>query len=218
MADKEKAAESAAPQSSSGGGSKLPLILGLVNVLALLAAAGLLYYTRMVFKRPLITESGERARLAKLHESPLPPSIPMLVTFDPLTVNIESTPNKPKPDDASNQQIQGKLHYVTMGFSLEIKDIKHKEEIEELRPFLIDHLLHVLGHKKFQELNSVQGRYLLRTEIVNFANEYITKHKIKPVMKASEKDQEADGEKPEADSVPKDIIVTELYFNQFVAQ
>ena len=115
MASKE--APAPAPSAGGGGGSKLPLLLGLVNVLALLAAAGLLYYTRMVFKRPVITESGERARLAKMHASPLPPSIPMTIAFEPLTVNIESTPVAPKADEKSNQLIQGKLHYVTLGFS-----------------------------------------------------------------------------------------------------
>jgi flagellar basal body-associated protein FliL len=187
-----------------------------VNVLALLAAAGLLYYTRMVFKRPVITESGERARLAKMHASPLPPSIPMTIAFEPLTVNIEATPVAPKADEKSNQQIQGKLHYVTLGFSLEIRDSKRKEEIEELRPFLIDHLLHVLGHKKFQELNSVQGRYLLRTEIVNFANDYLEKHKLKGFAKPTEEPKEKEDDSTEP--APKDILVTELYFNQFIVQ
>jgi flagellar basal body-associated protein FliL len=204
-------------------GNKLPLILGLVNVLVLIAAAGLLYYTRMVFKRPVITESGERARLAKLHESPLPPTIPMTINFDPITVNIESTPKSPKVDEASSQQIQGKLHYVTLGFALEIRDSKRQEDIEELRPFLIDHLLHVLGHKKFQDLNSVQGRYILKTEIVNFANEYIAKHKLKGLSKPPEAEKDPSGVDASADgtepnSPPKDILVTELYFNQFVTQ
>ena len=209
----EKAPEAGAIAAAAPGPSKLPLLMGLVNTVLILSAMGLLYFTKMVFKRPAITENAERSRLAAIHATSTPPTAPMMVLFDPITVNIEAVPGKPLPDDGTPRQIQGKMHYCSFGFSLEIRDSRRQTEIEELRPILIDKILNILGHKKFQELNSVQGRYLLKTDIMNFANDYLNNHQIKKELPKTIKAGE-EGLEPEK----KDILITDLYFNEFIVQ
>src|SRR4051794_37447146 len=115
----EKAAE--APAAASGP-SKAPLLLALVNTLAVLAAVGTLYYTKILFKRPAITEETERKRLEEAHtkKNLTEATAPGMVTFDSVTVNIETNPAQPAPTDEEGPgAIKGKLHYVTLAFSVE---------------------------------------------------------------------------------------------------
>ncbi len=173
--EKDAHAEAGAPAAPKG--SKAPLLIALVNTLAIIAGLGTLVYTRMLYKRPTITEDSERERLAAKHAVPTTPATPGSVVFEPVTVNIESAPAAPKPDDGTSRQLQGKLHYATVGFSIQIKDVAQKALIEEVRPILMDRLLTTLSKKPFHELATVQGRYVLRTEILDLVNR-VTAHMI----------------------------------------
>ena len=117
------------------------------------------------------------------------------MNFEPLTVNIASSPVEPKPADGTAKQIQGKLHYVNVGFALELRDSRQKDSLENLRPILQDKILSMLGRKQFQELTTVQGRYVLRTQIMELTNELAKKA-----------------------LATQDAVVTNVYFTQFLAQ
>src|SRR4051812_7382694 len=93
-----KAAE-AAP--SGPKSSKLPLLLALVNTLAVLGAAGFLYYTKMVYKPPTITEESERTRLEAEKAKPPAQLVAGTVTFSPVTVNIQPSGTSPHPAGGS---------------------------------------------------------------------------------------------------------------------
>ena len=163
--------DNAAP--AAPGPSKAPLILALVNTLAILGAAGTLYYTKMIFKRPAITEDLERKRLedAHLKKTVTDAVSPGTVAFEPVTVNIEPFPAPTTSTEGDGPaQIRGKLHYVSMAFSVEIVDAGQKAAIDEIRPVVMDQLLTVLAHKPFHELMTVQGRYTLRTQILEMVN------------------------------------------------
>ncbi len=191
---------SEAPPVDGGGPSKLPLIVALVNTLAVLGAAGFLGYSKLVYKRPKITEHTERKRLAevaKVDEA----QAPATVMFEPLVVNIQSYPNAPKAADGTSRQIQGKLHYAQIGFGLEIRNEKRKEEIESLRPIIIDKIISLLGRKAFHELTTIQGRYLVRQQILDLINEVVAASSAKP------------GEEP-----AKESLVSNVFFTHFFAQ
>ncbi len=177
--------------------SKGPLILALLNTVVILGVLGFMFYTRLVFKRPVITESSERARLAQIHASPTPVATPGLIDFEPVTVNIQSAPAQPKPADGTPQQIQGKLHYVTVGFSVEIRDMAMKAAVDQIRPVLMDKVLSLLGHKGFSELTTVQGRYILRSQILEFTNNLLAGAQT---------------------SGPKMAVATNVYFTKFIVQ
>ncbi|OFZ20899.1 MAG: hypothetical protein A2X94_05170 [Bdellovibrionales bacterium GWB1_55_8] len=153
------------------GFMKTPAALLALNALIALSAGGLLFYSKLMHKRPPITESGERVRLAQAHASPVPGAKRGTMIFDALTVNIESLPPVPLPADGTKRQIEGKLHYATIGFALELRDETRKAALETLRPLMLDKFLTLTGRKSFRELTTVQGRYLLRTQLLDRLNE-----------------------------------------------
>jgi flagellar basal body-associated protein FliL len=166
-----KAAEPAAAEADTGPKpSKIPLILGALNTLVILGAVGMLSYTKLVYKRPQITEDAERDRLAAEKASPKPTINTGYVAFEPVTINISPSPPNLKPADGTAGQIQGKLHYATIGFSLELNNIGRKDEVEALRPMIADQFLALVGRKQFHELTSVQGRYVLKTQLIEIVN------------------------------------------------
>jgi flagellar basal body-associated protein FliL len=93
MSDKKAEAQDSAPVDTGPKESKLPLLVSLINTVAILAAVGLLAYTKLVFKRPKITEETERAVIEKMKtEKPSKPLVSASVMFDPTTINIASSP------------------------------------------------------------------------------------------------------------------------------
>lgn len=159
-------------QARKGGKLKLglPLVLTLAHTVAAVAVTGLAAYVFLIYKRPPITEEGEREKVAMLKASPRPPPAPGYLKFDPISVNITPVPATPRPADGTTQQLQGKLHYATVAFTLEIRDTSRQEEVEALRPIIVDNLLAMVGKRTFYELVTVQGRYVLRTQIQDSTN------------------------------------------------
>jgi flagellar basal body-associated protein FliL len=190
--------------------SKLPLLLGLINTVAVLAAVGALVYTRVLFKRPPITEASERAHIEAMKVAKPPKAmVPGEITFDQTTINIATSPADPKPAETAGPgssnpaQLGGKMHYATVAFTLQIRDADAKADVEALKPLITDQLLTLMGKKQFHELTSVQGRYVLKTQIVELANELWNKR------------QNKDGA---IGTTPAEPLVTELYFSQFIVQ
>jgi flagellar basal body-associated protein FliL len=181
-----------APRKSGAGVS---LLIPLLNTVAILAVLGMLIYTQVLYQRPVITESSERERLSQLRAAPVPVPTPGTMIFEPVTVNIKSTPEQPKAADGTSAQIQGKLHYAKMGFALELKDAAKKEKLETMRPVIMDGVLSTLGRKSFHELTTVQGRYVLKTQILDLTNQIAMK-----------------------EISPKDPLVTNVYFTDFIVQ
>jgi flagellar basal body-associated protein FliL len=199
MSEEAKAAEAGGEVDAGPKPSIIPLLMGLLNTVAILAAVGTLVYTRLMFKRPQITEEGERARLEQLKAAPKPEMKSGYVTLDPLTINISPSPPQPKPADGTQTQLQGKLHYATIGYSLVLRDIGRKDEVDAIKPLITDQFLGTVGRKQFHELTSVQGRYVLKTQMIEIINGLAAKR--------------VDASKP--DPGP---LVTDLYFNQFIVQ
>lgn len=196
MAEEGKNSADAAP--SGAKGPKGPMILALVNTLAVLAVLGTLVYTRVLYKRPAITEETERARLTEAHASPKAPTEPGRMTFEPVTVNIQASANAPqksKDGGPSKAPASGKMHYVTLGFTLELADKELEAQLDSVRPVLMDQILAIVGKKPFHELSHVQGRYILRNEILEAANTVARR-----------------------DHPTQENLVTNVYFTHFIVQ
>ncbi len=218
MSDAKPAEAEKGEAQGSPGPSKLPLILALVNTVAILAAMGALVYTRLLFKRPEITESGQRALLVQANASPLPQAEPGFVNFEPTTLNIAS------PE-------AGRHRYATIGFSISIRDKTRAGEVEAVRPLIMDRILSLVGRLQPQDLTNVQGRYVLRAELIDATNEILRENKGKIQPPAATPDKaggEGGGEggehaaQPKAQEGPHAPIVGELvsdvFFTQFVVQ
>ncbi len=145
---------------------KLGLILGLVNALVIAAVLGLFVYTKMIYKRPPITEGQERKRLAKAeHKTEVVHDQKKgIVVLDPITANL---------DPFIDTDGKKKMHYISITLAIEIRDEKEIHKFEEIKPIVLDQILQQLGKRKFDDLNQVQGRYLFRSLIIDATNAYL---------------------------------------------
>ncbi len=184
-----------APQRSSI--SLIYVIVALLNLVAALGTVGFTYYFKFMFKKPKITEAGERERLANAQAVAPAPTTPGLIDFDSITVNIMSIPQRPQAADGTQRQLKGKLHYATVGLSIELRDKSQSDLMETLRPLILDELVSTLGKKQFHELTTVQGRYILRSQILDAANHLAVK--IIPTP-------------------PKQNFFSNVFFTQFIVQ
>ncbi len=175
MAKEEKKGEakeegSVSPEAKA---AKLVLVAVIVNLVIVFVGAGSTYFTRILYKRPAITEPTERDRLEKKYSDKDHKSDSTMVIFKPLTLNIATKPNPAKAADGTDSQLQGKIHYATIGFGIEIREASRKERIEALTPVITDRFLSMLGRKEMHELTSVQGRYLLRSQLIDMLNDVV---------------------------------------------
>ena len=174
----------------------MSLIISLLNTIAVIATLGLLVYSKILYKKPKITEESEKKHLAVVYASPKPPPVPAWLKFESITVNIAPTPAD-APENKDNAPERSNLHYVTTGFSLQIADQSKTDYIESARPFIVDQIITLLGRKKAQELSTVQGRYILKSQLLEILNKKIA---------------ELTHDKS---NTP---VVTNLYFDQFIVQ
>lgn len=195
MADAAPAAEGAAPTPKTPKG---PMILVLLNTVAAIAALGMFVYVKLIFKRPQITESLERLKIeeAKKKKAALAGQGPaVLINFEPVTINIKATAQQLKQIEGTQAGLEGQMHYATVGFALEIRDESKKDMIEKFRPIILDKVLAIVGRKDYNELITVQGRYLLRAQIQDLTNELAS-----------------------AGTGQKEAFVTNVYLSQFQVQ
>ena len=177
---------------------KVLAALIILNSLATASVGGLFFYTKVFYQRPKITEKTERARLENdknLKRSELTPGF---LTFDPITVNLsQSYQPAQKIRNETDPTPEQKPHYVTLGLAIEIRDEKQKAVVESFRAFFLDELIRLLGRRTFEELVTVQGRYILNSQIIQKFNQHMST-KLSPP--------------------PTELLITHAYFTQFIVQ
>ncbi len=194
MSDAAPAAEGGQEAAKPKKPLDLGLLLAVVNMVAILAALGMFVYTRILFKRPPITEDAERARLAAEVKKAGLAATPGIVAFEPVTINIKASLTGLEPAGPAGLA-QGKMHYATVTMIYELKDANRKDLLEELKPIILDRFFSMMGRKSYAELTSVQGRYVLRTQLIDTANQ---------LLLSETKDPNA--------------VVTNIYFVTFLVQ
>lgn len=175
----------------------MPFALGIMNLLVGFVALGVIIYTKLVYKRISITEEKERDRLTTIYSKPPTAVAPGYIEFDPIQVNIESSPAKPEPADGTAQQLKGKMHYAIVTFVIEIRDASKKELFTPFRPLIVDRFLNIVGKMSLHELAQAHGRYLLRSQLIDIVNQLLLK------------------QNPGASF---DGLVTNVYFTQFLVE
>ncbi len=189
-------AEAAEGEEKKKGPGLGPLLLPLINLLVVLGVMGLIVYTQILHKRPQITETAERQRLAEQKKKPPEIAKPGRLEFPPVTVNL-TRPARPadvEPDSGPRPGPE-KMNYLNLSFTLELRDERDQARLETARAELLDGILGIVGKKTVAELTSVQGRYLLRTQIMDYANSVALRELKSP-----------------------DVPITQVYFTNFVAQ
>ncbi|HRK02222.1 MAG TPA: flagellar basal body-associated FliL family protein, partial [Oligoflexia bacterium] len=132
-------------------------------------------YTKLLFKRPVITEESELQKKLEESHRPLVPEQKPTVDFEQLMVNIAMT--------------SGKAHYATIAWAVECRDDEVKRMVEEKKDLFVDRVISTLGKRQITELNTIQGKLLLKTELMGKFNE-----------------------------LTKPAGITDIYFNTFILQ
>jgi flagellar basal body-associated protein FliL len=143
---------------------KIGLLLGILNTVAIAAVLGLFVYSKMVFKRPEITEDKERAKLEKSAGQSASNEKHFMVSLDPITVNL---------DPFKGEDGKEKVHYATLTLAVELRSEEDSAKFLAAKPVVLDRVIANLGKKKFEDMNQVQGRYLFRSQVIDAANEYL---------------------------------------------
>ncbi len=197
MANEESSNHAVAEGSSASGGKTqiLALIPPLLNTVVILITLGFLLYSKLFFKHTLIREAEERKKLAEV-QAKVREDEKKVVFFslDPITVNIASTAAEGPSKGASEFR---RLHYVNLGIAFEIRGNRNKELLEALRPYILDQIIFILGKKTYEQLSTIQGRYVLQFQIQDAVNQIAMTKLASP---------------------PRDPIVSHTFFNQLIVQ
>jgi len=170
MAEEKKDEQVTAPRA-------LPVKLIMTGIFVLLnlavsgGGAALVYMSTLGFERHPITEEeeSEKIDMAKSRDEYLP----ILYTMEPFTINMSGKPNRT----------------MRTVISFEMLDERGFEEIVRLGAQPKDQIVRLLGSKTFHDVESVQGKLLLKDQIVAIVNKQL-----------------------------KEGVIKDIYFNEFVVQ
>ncbi len=167
------------------------LVLPLLNTLLILVAFGLLIYAKFVVKSSVAKEAEESKKSAEIQrKADLEATKVVFYSLDPITVNIASSP-------AETSDGSRKLHYVNIGIAFETRGDTNKGILESLKPYILDQVVFLLGKKTVEQLSTIQGRYVLQSQIQDATNLIVSTKLSNP---------------------PREAPVLHTYFNQLVVQ
>jgi flagellar basal body-associated protein FliL len=131
-----------------------------VNLLLLLGALGGLVYTRLIFERPAITETAEMAEQKKEAKKPPPSAERVLISLEEMRINLA----------ASQSQT---AHYVSFAMNLECANEEMASKVEEQKQKIIDRIITTFNRTEFNDINTVQGRLILKELLIHDLNRII---------------------------------------------
>jgi flagellar basal body-associated protein FliL len=157
----------------------ITLLLVILNFLGFLGVLGFFYYTEFIYKRPSITEKSERERLTKEYASFKATENQFgFVKLDKIQANLMPNPGRPESKEGADQQLLGTINRLSIDITLQINSVEKLPQVEQIKSMLYDRVLTLLGNKTFYELNNIQGRYVLRSQILGIANDLLKERVI----------------------------------------
>jgi flagellar FliL protein len=167
MATKAKVKEEEGPVAKPGFREKLPKILmNLLIVLNLVGMVGgtlVIYKLKIAYKRPTITEETQSEALAADRE--IRENHPVLFSFEPFTINLDGRPKK----------------LVRTTIQIEMLNEEGYEEAVELTPIARDQIVKIFNSKKYEDIETIQGKLFLKDEIMTAMNNMLHKGTVKDV-------------------------------------
>ena len=134
--------------------------LGL-NIITMVVGAGVIYYTKMYYQKPGITEETETVEFAKNRD--IQDKRPILYTFEPFTVNLDGRPRK----------------ILRTIIQIEMLSAEGFEETVDRVPVVRDEIVKIFNRKKFEDLESIQGKLFLKEEIITAMNKMLHKGAVR---------------------------------------
>lgn len=134
-----------------------------LNVVTMIGGGVAVYFFKIADKRPAITEEKERAEMAEDRE--IRGDKPVLFTFDPFTINLDGRPRK----------------LVRTTIQLEMLSEIGYEEAVDLTPVERDQIVRILNSKKYEDIETIQGKLFLKDQIMTAMNTILHKGSVKEV-------------------------------------
>ncbi len=155
------------PSSSSGGKPTLFILLAVINM-AVVMGVGFMMYAGQKKKEaePGIDDviKGEATKLKEEENSK--EFIGKLVPLETFLVNVSGSRGR-------------KL--VKINMELELNNAEVQEEVEKIKPKIRDYIIIIASSKTLNEISTKEGKDVLREEIKNQINLFLTKGHIKRV-------------------------------------
>ncbi len=161
MAKKEVNGEVEAPE--NGGKKKSKKLLFIIIFIVLLLAGGggfMAYYFLLAPKPPTPEELAAQAAAAAKKKKP---EILPVFSLKPFVVNLADGRGR---------------RYLKISMKLELSSEELQEEVEKRQPQIRDVILTLLSSKTSDEINSMEGKFILREEIVKRVNSFLQTGKI----------------------------------------
>lgn len=137
--------------------------LVVLNIVTVVGGGIAVYYLKSNGQRPTITEEKERAELAEDRE--VREEKPVLLTLDPFTINLDGRPRK----------------LVRTTIQLEMLSEAGYEEAVDLTPVERDQIVRILNSKKYEDIETIQGKLFLKDQIMTAMNTILHKGSVKEV-------------------------------------
>jgi|GEM_PF-2465701 len=147
------------------GSSKILVPVLALNAIALCGLLGLFVYTRVIYKRPVITEAQQRkildAELEKKDKARVAAFVPATYKVPVFQANLKVNP------------IDGKDRILSLGLSLEMADKSFESLLDDKRPQFMNRLNQVISNTTADEITTIQGRLLFRSKIFAIISEIL---------------------------------------------
>ena len=165
-ADKPKDETKGDRKGGGGGGSKTLLIIIIAGFLMFMILAGAGFY--ILWQRMPVPENAkpDSSEDAVLDEKAVQLTVGPIFSMEPFVVNLA--------DPAGNRFLRTKM-------SLELRDEELLSKMDKLSFPVRDKILTILSSKKFQDINTVQGKSELRGEITVAVDGLLGKGALKNV-------------------------------------
>ena len=168
MAEQNQAPQPAADSGSSSGGKPTLFILLAVINMAVVMGVGFMLYLGQKKKEgePGIDDviKGEATKLKEEESSK--EFIGRLVPLETFLVNVSGSRGR-------------KL--VKINMELEVTNAQVQEEVEKIKPKIRDYIIIIASSKTLSEISTKEGKDVLREEIKNQINLFLTKGQINKV-------------------------------------
>lgn len=140
----------------------LGMLVGL-NGIAMIGGTLMIYRLKIGYHRPTITEQSESASLAA--DRDIRNNHPVLYSFEPFTINLDGRPRK----------------LVRTTIQIEMLNEEGYEEAVELTPVARDAIVKIFNSKKYEDIETIQGKLFLKDQIMTAMNNLLHKGTVKGV-------------------------------------
>lgn len=158
-------AEKDAKTPEKEGGGKKKLIIIIAAALIVLLGAGAAAYFLFLKKDPP-PEEGNNEQVEMIQPEVDDAEIGPMINIEEFIVNIIS---------------EDTAHYVKASLTLELTNEQVLEEANKRMPQIRDAVLLLIGNKTFEELQDLQGKKQVKSELKNRINTFLKTGKVKSI-------------------------------------